>query len=225
MHPSSPKLNSRVTFAIAREKPLGVVIATYNSKLSRVFHWDLTTDTFTPGQFLKARANVLAISADGKYFGYQAESYRKGGESYVCVAKLGWFTALAFFPNPFYCPSPIIEFLDSGDIFVYSLRNHPGVSRVFPIQPDRITPGFEHQILRNWNEKQPNLLKQWLERIGLKSSSTWNDQNDTHKYRVITARGNELFADSLVTDTEVLLAKFVTEAFVEMPPPDWVKEW
>jgi hypothetical protein len=216
MHPSSPKLNNRVTFAIARDKPLGVVIVTYNSKLSRVFHWDLTTDTFTPSQFLKARANVLAISADGKYFGYQAESYRRGGESYVCVAKLGWFTALAFFPYSVYFRSPIIHFLDSGDIFVCTKRDPPAWFKstwqgFFEVAPDRITPGFDHQILRDWKKKQPNLLKQWLERIGLNGSSTWNDQNDDHNHRIIFVRNNELLADSMVTDTEVLLATFVKE--------------
>ncbi len=228
MLPSWPKLNSRITFAIARDKPLGVLIVEYNSKLSRVFHWDLTTDTFTPGQFLKARANVLAISADGKYFGYKAQSYRKGGESYVCVAKLGWFTALAFFPYPVYFQSPIIHFLDSGDIFVYTERDHPAWFKpawlsIFAVAPDRVTPGFDHQILRDWNKKQPNLLEQWLERLGFKSSKAWDNQ--VNGRRRFFTKSNGLHSVDKLTGIQDLLAEFPKLPFEEIEPPDWAKEW
>lgn len=54
-----------LTFAIAKNAPVGVVIETYTSRYSRIHRWDLETDTVTPGQFLKGRAGFQPESACG----------------------------------------------------------------------------------------------------------------------------------------------------------------
>ncbi len=224
----SPKLKTTITFAIARDAPVGVVIAAYNSRLSRVFHWDLTNDTFTPGQFLKARAYVLSISADGRYFGYHVHASHKREQTYACVARLAHFTALGFFPYyVFYMWNssyrPIIQFLENGDIFVLAERANLPWEKDFHLVQERVSPGFKHKIIRSWNEMTPKLLDQILERLGLRSHNHWDNQ--VNGRRRFFTKSNGLHSVDKLTGIQDLLAEFPKLPFEEIEPPDWAKEW
>lgn len=224
MDHSNPKLNTRVTYAIARDIPMGVVIAAFNSRLSRIYQWNLKDNTFTPGQFLKARAMVMSISADGRYYAYRVEASHKREQSYTCIARVPFFTALAFFPHPPYDHS-VVQFLDNGDIFVLAKRKNLRWVKEYGEVKERIIPGFKNQILRNWKDLNLGFVDQVIARSGLSLPSSWDDQQDHHRQRRIWTENDELHVKSLVTGSSSLLAEFPREPFVEIEPPDWAKQW
>lgn len=223
MDRSNPKLNTRVTFAIAQDKPVGVVIAAYTARLSQVFHWDLETDTFTPGQFLKARAYVLSISPDGKYFGYYVHAFHKRQQIYACIAKVAHFSALGFFPY-FLWDMPIIHFLDNGDIFVVNKEITFPWANQFELAEEHITPGFTHRIMRDWKDRTPKLADRILERLKT-HMLRWQRCHGTHRDRRIWTTNNELHATDRVTGKPIILKEFPKEPFQEIEPPDWAKKW
>lgn len=217
-------LNTKLTFAIARDVPTAVVIAAHSSRLSRMFHWDLKNNTFTPSQFLKARAMVMAISADGRYCAYRVDASHKREQSYTCIARVPFFTALAFFPHYSYDRS-VVQFLDNGDIFVLAKRKNLSWVKEYGEVKERVTPGFKNQILRDWRDLNLGFVDQILAKTGLSLPSTWNDQQDNHRQRRIWTENNELHAKSLVTGSSSILREFTRETFEEVEPPDWAKVW
>ncbi len=92
----------RLTLYLARENARAVILRTGPSKLNRLILWDRDTDTFTDGQWLKARIypERCDLSADGRHFLYFALDGRWDSESlgsYTAISQPPWFTALALF--------------------------------------------------------------------------------------------------------------------------------
>lgn len=106
-----------LTFAIARDAPVGAVIAAWSSRLSRMYRWDVENDTFEAGQFLKGRSRVLAISPDGKYVVYEAD---RMSITAIGVSHVPYFTAKAFFPRPSN-NAHIVEFGADGVIDIQTI--------------------------------------------------------------------------------------------------------
>lgn len=200
--------NVGLTFAIAEDAPIGVILATYSGKLSRTFAWDTRKDTITPGQFLKGRVNLTAISPDGKYYAYRAESLQKIRQAYTAIAKPLFFTALAFFPHS---PntSVVVEFLDNGDIEVLSERDDLFYVDNYILIQERIAPGFPHTI----------------HRTGTWSYGQAQDCLDPHNPRRIYAEGFSLFAETLESGEIKHIGDFPRERFEPIEPPEWAKVW
>jgi hypothetical protein len=94
----------RLHVLLARDAPVGVVIRRGPSKQSRLILWDTSTDSFTPGQWLKARVyeRRCDLSPDGRLLIYFAldgywESPTHG--SYTAVSRPPYFTALGLWPK------------------------------------------------------------------------------------------------------------------------------
>ncbi len=87
-----------LSFAIAADAPVGVVIANYSYRLSRMYLWDTDADTFEAGQMLKGESTVLSISPDGSYVAYRAEAWWREPTHYMCISRPPYFTALAYIP-------------------------------------------------------------------------------------------------------------------------------
>lgn len=199
--------DSGVTFAIAKQAPVGVVIMAHSHRLSRVYSWDTNTDTFVPGQFLKARAQVLDISDDGKYFSYHAEnSYSRGENRYSCISKLLYFTALAYFPG-----RNLVEFQSRFTVVARKPvlsqiglhKGHPGL--------EWITPNCPFKIVQYEEERQ----------IGIRDEAI-----DSRLHRKIWSFGLDLIAEKVKSKEQKVLATFPThEDLIEIKPPDWAKVW
>lgn len=204
-----------ISWALARDADVGVVIAECSVKLSRMWHWDLRTDEFTPGQFLKGRAYVADISPDGRYVVTFALVYHRPERAYIGVSHIPYFTALAYFPT-----SPVSGgawFREDGALCV---NDNPLLSiengRGSPF-PERIDPGCPFPIIRDaeWDD---TLKRDW--------------SNDARRDRLITTdRRSTVEADHCSifatdpTKTRKLLGTFLREPFESIPPPDWATRW
>ena len=207
---TDPYHYTMVTFSIAQDAPIGVVCVAFTSRLSRLYTWSLLDDTFQPGQFLKARAYVQSISKDGRYFGYRAEAQHKIDQSYVAIARPGYFTALGFFPHPiFHWDQPErIDFLTNGDIRVLSHREEiPYIVGYEQIQ-ERITPGCPVTIHREATNHQ-----------------TISSYEDSHQDRKIWSKKNVIYSQKGVFSKPQVIGEFAKEPFEAIEPPEWAMRW
>lgn len=217
-----PKKNTRVTFAIAADEPVGIVIAAFNSRLSRIYQWDLSTDTFTPGQFLKGRATVETISDDGRLFAYRADAYHKIEQSYSCISRTPFFTALAFFPHHS-CTYASIEFQIDGNILVVSEQEDLPWVKGYHLIHERITPGFPGKILRRASQEELDRIHQRH-----RERQTWLSQSpteDPRRNRTLFVTGNKILTSTGIPGERKLLAEFLREPFEAIEPPDWAHKW
>jgi hypothetical protein len=171
--------------------------------------WDLETDTFQAGQFVKARAYVVDISPDGKYVAYRADHYDARIQCYLAVAHGGYFTALAFFPTS------IIGYWDirfeEGKLFVatdpdFRQRRPPG--KLY--DSERITQGCPFEIVFR---APPNGTPQ-AEAV-----------DDEPRNRTVAVDGDLLVATDKSTNLRSFVGAFPREPFQATEPADWVKAW
>lgn len=85
----------------AREAPVAVVFRRGPSKRVQLIRWDLETDTFEEGQWLKGRIyeRRCDLSPDGNLLVYFAANYKKPLYSWTAVSKPPFLTALALWPK------------------------------------------------------------------------------------------------------------------------------
>jgi hypothetical protein len=84
---------------IASEAPYAVVLRRWPSKETTTFGWDLTTDTFTYGQWVKARIypECSDLSPDGKHLLIYADGKRWGNPPYFGLSRAPYLKALGFY--------------------------------------------------------------------------------------------------------------------------------
>ena len=92
---------ARLYALIAPKSSTAVLLRRGPSDHVRMISWDLKTDIFTPGQWLKHRVyeRRCDLSPDGRYFIYFAANYAKEISTYSAISKPPFFTALAFWPQ------------------------------------------------------------------------------------------------------------------------------
>jgi len=203
----------KLSFAVAREEPVGVIIAGWSGRLSRMYRWDLESDAITPGQFVKARASVLAISPNGKYVVYYAEALRKRGQAYVALSHLPYFTAKALWAQ-YSNGIRTARFLSNSLLEVGINR---GFDEELSISNDRVDPGCPMEIKRiNYPSpiERPDKFQGDTSLVG-----------DTARNREIRAEQMELVEYKLPEMTRRVLATFPKEPFEEVVPPDWARRW
>ncbi len=98
---STPPAPARVFGYVAMEADVCVLLRRGPSKWVLMVRWNLATDEFEPGQWLKARVYEYSgdLSPDGRLFVYQANDGRyqqENGAVYSVVCRPPYFTALAF---------------------------------------------------------------------------------------------------------------------------------
>ncbi len=118
-----------LSFAIASEAPIGVVIASYAARHSQMYLWNTDTDEFTAGQFLKGRSYVQSISADGVYVAYSADTLSRRVWSFHAVSKPPYYTALAFFPTHHLWPGTSASVGMNSTFFPIETMALPGRNR------------------------------------------------------------------------------------------------
>lgn len=89
----------RLHVLIASEAPYAVVLRRWPSKETTTFGWDLTSDTFTYGQWMKARTyeERCDLTPDGKHFLYYAMAYKERYESYFGISIAPYLKALGYY--------------------------------------------------------------------------------------------------------------------------------
>ncbi len=192
--------------AVASQTPVGVICASYSGQLSRLYHWDTSSDTITPGQFLKGRSEIYDISPDGKYFAYYAESFHKPAKSYIAIAMPPYFTALAFFPT-FHlgCRSAKFEGNDCLNLFTME----PGWWGERCSKENIVQPGCPFKI---------NCVSMTMRSLGTDHVDLLNDRRVWIEDKTLMAQKNGF-------DKTTEIKTFFREPFVPIEPPDWAKEW
>lgn len=196
-----------VSFALAAFEPVGVVVVAFSNRLSRVYRWDLQTDTFAPGQFVKARARVHDLSMDGRYVAYEAyladydHSAADIADSYLGIAHVPYFTAVAFFPA-LRAYEPCIRFRDEHWVDVRT-----GPVRDSGRLVERIESGSRFSFCR---DRVPDRLP--------------SSQRDPHGDRIVFSVGGSIYV-RVEGGPSQLLHTFERTPFDEVPPPEWAKRW
>lgn len=82
---------------LAREAPVGVLIRRGPSSQTQLIKWNLKSDTFEEGQWLKARVyeRRCDLSPQGTLLIYFAATYKEPLRSWTAVSKPPWFSAIA----------------------------------------------------------------------------------------------------------------------------------
>lgn len=89
----------RLHVLIASEAPYAVVLRRWPSKETTTFGWDLTTDTFTYGQWVKARIypEMCDLSPDGKHLLYFAQTHKGQYVTYFGISIAPYLKAINFY--------------------------------------------------------------------------------------------------------------------------------
>jgi hypothetical protein len=126
---------ARLGALIARARRMGVIFRRGPSGHVRLIRWNLTKDTFLPGQWLKARVYELRcdLSPDGELLCYFAATHRAPFPTYTAISRPPFFTALALWGKG--------DCWGGGGLFDSSLRlrlNH---------RPEPYRPNTDEMIL------------------------------------------------------------------------------
>ena len=203
--------NSVTTFAVASAAGVGVVCVRYHSKLSQVYRWNLDDDSFEPGQMVKASAFVTTISPGGKYFGYWADDWGKLVECYLCLAHVGYFSALAWFPTSVNTYRNI-QFRANADVEVLSDRAYAIWREGEVCPPDMISPGCHFDIRQASSDSLGHCdgLREWYDPV--RDRSYWTERN-----QLLYRQGKD--------EQAYVLQTFERERFRGIPPPAWAQVW
>ena len=181
-----------------------------------MYRWDVERDVFTPGQFVKARATVLALSPDGKYVAYYAEAHLRCFEAYVGVSHIPYFTALAFFKQA-HLSWRAAHFVSSRKLRLLSTHEYMPIVPGFDQVVERIDPGCPFRIIRyGW----PELRKRGFY-IEHQNRSCVEDEV---RERQVAREGSEL-VEVKENGMVRMIASFPKEKFEEVAPPDWAQTW
>jgi len=94
-------MTTRLFALIARDAPVAVVFRRGPTRHVLLVRWDLATDSFEAGQWLKARVyeRRCDLSPSGDRLVYFAASYRAPLRSWTAVSRPPYFTAIALWPK------------------------------------------------------------------------------------------------------------------------------
>lgn len=105
----------RLNFLFAEEVPYGVVIRRGPAKVCATFGWDLSTDTFTLGQWIKGRIYVSDsdITPDGKHTIYKIQ-HQHSPQEWTVISRTPYLKALVFIRHRYSVSAcNACEFLDN----------------------------------------------------------------------------------------------------------------
>lgn len=100
-HPSRSELAPRLYAILARSARTGVVFRRGPSRLVQLIRWDLRTDTFEHGQWLKGRIyeRRCDLTPSGELLVYFAATNRAPYGSWTAISKPPFLTALSLWPK------------------------------------------------------------------------------------------------------------------------------
>jgi len=150
-----------LTIGIARDEPIGVVVAAFSGRLSRMYLWDTKSDEFTPGQFLKGRAFVIDISPDAKYMVYHAHAFHKKEQEYLAISHPPYFSAVGFFPVHF-TRGFDANFVDSKTLRLSAERRELSFVKGYDKILERIEPNCPLTIIRETAKWSPSATPKYL---------------------------------------------------------------
>lgn len=197
-----------LTFAVAAKAGAGAVVASFSGKHSRMYSWNLDSDTFVPGQFVKARVRVLDISPNGKFVAYYAEAFHDPAQAWIAISKPPYFTALGFFPH-----HHIVQmhaYFEEDGTFHYNTAGQTNATIPRELWPRiRVTPHCPFRIVHeNYTETE------------LRISAV-----DPARKRNLAARNLMLVAEDWKTKEEQVLRRFEREPFSEVVTPPKFRAW
>lgn len=93
--------STRLWVLLAREAPVAVIFRRGPSRFVQLITWNLESDTFVSGQWLKGRVyeKRCDLSPDGTLLIYFAATNKEPLRSWTAVSKPPWFSALALWPK------------------------------------------------------------------------------------------------------------------------------
>lgn len=235
MNQQPRKLPIRVTVGVSPKSPIGVAIAEYSGRRSRMVAWDAKTLKLIGFQDLKARASLIDVSDCGNYCCYDVERFTKG-QSYIAISRPPYFQAL-WLRNCFHLGQRFAVFMDQRSIHYRLFEPHPGMShkavseqlvQPCPFQFMRIDKidswdEYTHVIARSsgfaeyarWLTTPPRLPKAWVPKLKIPSPWTGTDCQG----RVIREEQGVLYAN------ESAFLNLERQEFEHIPPPHRVKHW
>ncbi|MCA9617282.1 MAG: hypothetical protein R3B99_25200 [Polyangiales bacterium] len=97
--PSEP--STRLHAFVATEARVGVILRRGPTRHVRLIRWDLSNDTFEPGQWLLGRIyeDRCGLSPDGRLFVYFAGKHGTKLGTFTALCRPPFFTALALWPD------------------------------------------------------------------------------------------------------------------------------
>lgn len=152
----------------------------------QLIRWDVETDTFTEGQWLRHKhmnGAYAAISPCGTYFTYHYEVFHPSFESHGVVSRLPMFTALYHTPNFGSCWDSV-GFFPDGSVYLSDTEHWKQVYTTNP-EPELVVSPIT-KIRKDTVET--------LEHSGFISSETWTD----YRGREIRVTESMLFANDVV---------------------------
>ena len=204
-----------LSFAIAPKARVGVIIASFSGKLSRMYSWDLDTDQVTKGQFLKGRSKVLDLSANGKYVAYYVEAFHRNAQSWIGLSHPPYYTALAFLPTNHLFQRD--AYFTHDGTFIFHTEEQWRYWEGDPPPPTtRIDAGCPFSI------KPESHVRRVMK--SLKDSRS-EEAIDAKRNRVLVARGNSILSRSLPLREESPLLTFEREPFESIKTPTEFRVW
>lgn len=222
---------------IARGAPTAVIFRRGPKRQTRLIRWDLKTDTFKPGQWLKHNIYVRRcdLSPSGDYLVYFAARHHGDVPAYTAISRPPYFTALALWPKS--------NTFDGGGLFETETRlilNHqdydPPLAEGFSLPPKKMRV-HRNDDLRVWDGDWP-LHHELLQINGwtalappeLKTNSlgiSYTRFPAFLSYEKLTASGFRLVAKmSFQTSSQTSYQVFspFSELVLDLPAIDWA-DW
>lgn len=242
---STPPAPTRVFGYVAAEADVAVLLRRGPSKWVLMIRWDLVTDDFEAGQWLKARVYEAQcdLSPDGRLFAYRANDgqYQKEiGGVYDVISRPPYFTALALWQSDAYLPA--LRWLDRP--LRFGVVGEPTKGSL---------PGSLNDRLAAHDFRQWVLSRGWNTVGGLRASDLWRpcaagrlewcpgsyqrkpvyilngemldaDWADVdHRGRLLLAREGRIYVRD--ADGERELIDLDPFEFRPLAPPNWAVEW
>lgn len=186
-----------------------------------MYSWDLATNRITPGQFVKARADVLAISPDGKYVVYFADAKHKIDQAYIGISHVPFFTSHALFKQ-FTCGTRAARFVSNDRLELCTEHFDATWIKGNASVHERIDPGCPFTIAR-FDAGDGN-LDQWPDWAGEHPRNP-SEATIRHGSRIFAATNCQIVGCNLPNGERRVIAEFEREAFEPIEPPDWARGW
>lgn len=234
----TPPAPARIFGYVAAEADVCVLLRRGPSKWVLMIRWDLKTDEFEMGQWLKARVyeDQCDLSPDGQLFAYQANDghyLRPEGGVYSVVSRPPFFTALAFWHQggsfgtgfqwtryPFgNAPPPTKGTLPSEIRRRLSSRRYRwGWSPEHGYQ----TASIDNRTVAGWLSRKVDPSRGVTYDLqGVTVEADWADID--HRGRVLIARQGRIYVRGECGERELI--DLNPYEFRPLEAPEWAKQW
>lgn len=206
---STPPAPARLAVIVASKAPVAAVIRRGPTQWSQLVKWNLKTDEFEPGQWLRGVVQYASLSPNGKHIGLCISVRRSRTpfeeSQYSVVSRLPYFTALAIRIR--HLSENCASFTSGGDLAwgpesdIEFRAKNPCPYRIGGGSPSLIRDRLGHEF-NTYNDEE-----KWRESLGrtvtLRDGQVWENKED----------GDRLLFDANLYQPQ------------EVETPDWALRW